>query len=49
MHAQIIFEGCSTGAKFEFGPSRHFTAMRSLIAYRGIADTDQAAPIELDL
>ena len=31
------------------GTSRHFAALRNLVAVGGIADIDQAAPINLDL
>jgi hypothetical protein len=31
------------------GTSRHFAALQNLIAIGGIADIDQAAPINLDL
>jgi hypothetical protein len=31
------------------GTQRHFAALRNLVAVGGIADIDQAAPINLDL
>jgi hypothetical protein len=31
------------------GPSRHFAALRYLVGIEGIADIEQAAPINLDL